>query len=153
MSVEARLEAKGLFLPKPAAPAANYVPFTLVRDMVFVSGQLPVGPGGLAYEGKVGQEVSLDQAVAAARLCALNIIAQLKVACEGDLERVRRIVRLGGFVNCADAFEQQPVVINGASDLMVVAFGEAGRHARAAVGSNALPFNAPVEIDAIALIG
>ncbi|MGD8326742.1 MAG: RidA family protein [Sphingomonadales bacterium] len=152
MSVEARLKDLGLTLPKAAAPAANYVPFVVDGGIVHISGQLPMGPEGLAYQGKVGAEISEEDAVKAAQLCALNIIAQLREACGGDLGRVRRIVRLGGFVNCVDGFGQQPAVINGASDLMVAAFGDIGRHARAAVGTNALPFNAPVEIDAIASI-
>lgn len=152
MSVEARLKDLGLTLPKAAAPAANYTPFVVDGGIVHISGQLPMGPDGLAYQGKVGAEISEEDAVKAAQLCALNIIAQLREACGGDLSRVRRIIRLGGFVNCVDGFGAQPAVINGASDLMVAAFGDVGRHARAAVGTNALPFNAAVEIDAIASI-
>lgn len=153
MSVEARLTDLGLSLPQAAAPAANYVPFVVEGGFVHISGQLPMGPGGLAYQGKVGVDVSEEDAVKAAELCGLNIIAQLKEACGGDLSRVKRIIRLGGFVNCADGFGNQPAIINGASNLMVAAFGDLGRHSRAAVGTNALPFNAPVEIDAIAAIG
>lgn len=149
MSVEERLKEQGLILPQPAAPAANYVPFTVHNGLVYVSGQLPMGPDGLAYKGKVGADVSMDDAVKAAELCALNLIAQVKAACGGDLGRVERVLRLGGFVNCTDDFGQQPAVINGASNLMVTAFGDKGRHARAAVGTIALPFNASVEIDAI----
>lgn len=149
MSVEERLKEQGLILPQPAAPAANYVPFTVHNGLVYVSGQLPMGPDGLAYKGKVGADVSMEDAVKAAELCALNLIAQVKAACGGDLGRVERVLRLGGFVNCTDDFGQQPAVINGASNLMVTAFGDKGRHARAAVGTNALPFNASVEIDAI----
>ena len=105
--------------------------------------------GKLAFEGKVGQEISVEEACAAARLCGLNIISQLKAACDGDLDRVKRIVKLGGFVNAVDSFGSQPQVINAASDLMVEVFGEAGRHSRSAVGTNGLPLNVPVEIDAL----
>lgn len=152
MSVEARLKDLGLTLPEAAAPAANYVPFVVEGGLVHISGQLPMGPDGLAYQGKVGVDVSEEDAAKAAELCGLNIIAQLKAACDGDLSRVKRIIRLGGFVNCADGFGNQPAIINGASNLMVAAFGDLGRHSRAAVGTNALPFNAAVEIDAIAAI-
>jgi len=152
MSVEARLKDLGLILPEAAAPAANYVPFVVEGGLVHISGQLPMGPDGLAYQGKVGVDVSEEDATKAAELCGLNIIAQLKAACGGDLSRVKRIIRLGGFVNCADGFGNQPAIINGASNLMVAAFGDLGRHSRAAVGTNALPFNAAVEIDAIAAI-
>lgn len=152
MRVEDRLADLGLTITDAAAPAANYVPYVLCSGLVHISGQLPMSNGRLAYQGKVGQDVSEEDAVKAAQLCGLNIIAQLKAACDGDLNRVQRIVRLGGFVNCTNGYEKQPAIINGASDLMVAAFGDRGRHARAAVGTNALPFNAPVEIDAIAYI-
>mgnify|MGYP006064699037 FL=1 len=152
MHVEDRLSELGLTLPVAAAPAANYVPYIICQGVVHISGQLPMADGSLTFQGKVGQNISEDNAIKAAQLCGLNIIAQLKAACDGDLGRVQRIILLGGFVNCVDGFEKQPAIINGASDLMVAAFGERGRHARAAVGTNALPFNAPVEIDAIAFI-
>lgn len=149
MSVEARLADLGIDIPTPVAPVANYVPFVRSGDLISVSGQIPMKDGKLAYEGKVNAEVSAGEARDAARLCGLNIIAQLKAACDGDLNRVKRVVKLGGFVNCTDGFGGQPQIINAASDLMVEVFGDAGRHSRSAVGVNALPLNVPVEIDAL----
>jgi enamine deaminase RidA (YjgF/YER057c/UK114 family) len=148
--VEARLNALGLSLPEAAAPVANYVPFTISGNLIFVSGQLPLKNGKLLFTGRVGPDVSVGEAAVAARQCGLNIIAQLKVACGGDLDRISRLVKLGGFVASDGDFTDHPKVINGASDLMVDAFGDAGRHARAAVGCPSLPLNAPVEIDAVA---
>lgn len=149
MSVENKLAALGIDIPTPVAPVANYVPFVVTGNLVSISGQIPMQDGKLAYKGKVGQDVSEEDACAAARLCGLNIIAQLKAACSGDLNRVKRIVKLGGFVNAVDGFGGQPQVINAASDLMVEVFGDAGRHSRSAVGTNGLPLNVPVEIDAL----
>lgn len=148
MSVEQRLQELGLVVPAAAAPAANYVPWVITGSLLVIAGQIPVGPDGIAHRGKLGRELDLEQGIAAARQCGLNLISQMKAAL-GDLERVTRIVRLGGFVNCADGFTDQPKVINGASDLMVAAFGEAGRHARTAVGVNVLPFDVAVEVDAM----
>lgn len=148
MSVEQRLTDLGLSLPTPAAPAANYVPYVISGNLLVIAGQLPLGPEGIAMHGKVGDTITTEQATEAARLCALNLIAQMKAA-TGDLERVVRVVRLGGFVNCVDTYADQPKVVNGASDLMVEVFGEKGKHARTAVGTNSLPFNVPVEIDAM----
>lgn len=153
MAVEQRLKELGIELPVAAAPAANYVPYAISGNLVFVAGQLPLKDGKLLHPGTVGRDVGLADAVQAARQCGLNIIAQLKAAAGGDLDRVRRIVRLGGFVASAEGFHDQPKVVNGASDLMVAVFGDAGRHARAAVGTNVLPLGASVEIDAIAEIG
>ena len=153
MSVEDRLKDLGIALPEAAAPAANYVPFVRFGNLVSISGQLPMGQDGLAYQGKVGADLSEEHAKAAARLCAINILAQAKVACDGDLEQVRRIVKIGGFVNCVDGYGGQPGIINGASDLFVEVFGDKGRHSRFAVGANALPFDAAVEIDALIEIG
>lgn len=147
--IDARLEELGITLPEPAAPAANYVPFVTTGNLVFISGQVPVGPEGLMYQGKVGRDVSAEDAQQAARLCALNIIAQVKAACDGDLDRVARCVKLGGFVNGSPDFDQHPAVINGASDLIGEVFGEKGKHARFAVGAGNLPFNVAVEIDAV----
>lgn len=149
MSVESCLKDAGYTLPEPAAPVANYVPFVQTGSLLSISGQIPIGNDGLVSEGKVGAEVSINEALKAAEACALNIIAQVKQAAGGDLERVKRIVKLGGFVNCVDGFSDQPKVINAASELMVIAFGDKGRHSRSAVGVNALPFNVPVEIDAL----
>lgn len=148
MSVEQRLQELGLTLPAPAAPAANYVPYVISGNLLVIAGQLPLGPDGIAVHGKVGDTVTTEEAAGAARLCALNLIAQMKAAL-GDLDRVVRVVRLGGFVNCTDSYTDQPKVVNGASDLMVEVFGEKGKHARTAVGTNSLPFNVPVEIDAM----
>ncbi|WP_281301748.1 MULTISPECIES: RidA family protein [unclassified Iodidimonas] len=148
MTVDARLIELGITLPAPAKALANYVPFVKSGHLISISGQLPINADGLRT-GKVGADLSTEEAAIAARLCAINIIAQIKAACDGDLERVQRIVKLGGFVNCIDGFEQQPQVVNGASDLMVEVFGDKGRHSRSAVGVNALPLNAPVEIDAL----
>ena len=149
MSVEANLEELGIDIPTPVAPVANYLPYIVTGNLVSVSGQIPMQDGKLAFEGKVGDTVSEEDACAAAKLCGLNIIAQLKAATDGDLNRVKRIVKLGGFVNCIDGFGNQPKVINAASDLMVAVFGDKGRHSRSAVGTNALPLNVPVEIDAL----
>lgn len=149
MSIEARLKELNLTIPTPVAPVANYVPFVRTGNLVSISGQIPMGDGKLAFEGKVGADVSPEQACEAARLCAINIIAQIKNVCDGNLDRLVRIVKLGGFVNCVDGFGGQPAVINAASDLMVDVFGEKGRHSRSAVGTNALPLNVPVEIDAL----
>lgn len=149
MSVEQRLAGAGLDLPPPAAPAANYVPYVVSGNHVYVSGQLPLRGGTLVAMGRVGEHVDVEQAVDAAQACGLNIIAQVKDACGGDLSRVKQVVKLGAFVASAPDFTGQPQVVNGASDLMVLAFGDAGKHARFAVGTNVLPLNASVEIDAV----
>lgn len=147
--IEKRLKELNIVLPPAPAPAANYVPWTLSGKIVFVAGQLPMADGQLRHPGKVGRDVGMDEAKAAARIVALNLIAQVKAAAGGDLDRVARCLKLGAFVQCVDGFADQPQVVNGASDLMVEVFGEAGKHARFAVGVNALPRNAAVEIDAI----
>jgi enamine deaminase RidA (YjgF/YER057c/UK114 family) len=148
--IDARLRELGIEIPDPVAPMANYVGHVRAGDLVFVAGQVPIVAGEIRYVGKLGDGVSLDDGRAAARICAVNILGQLKVACGGDLDRVRRIVKLCGFVNSTPDFTQQPQVINGASDLMVEVFGERGKHARAAVSSNSLPAGSAVEIDAVA---
>lgn len=147
-SPEARLAALGITLPALAAPVANYVPVVQSGNLLFVSGQVPFEDGKVAVTGKVGGTVSEEDGVRAARICAINIIAQVKAAI-GDLSRVKRVVRLGAFVACTPEFSRQPFVANGASDLMVEVFGDAGRHARAAVGTNALPLDSAVEVDAV----
>jgi enamine deaminase RidA (YjgF/YER057c/UK114 family) len=147
--IDRRLEALGIILPAPAAPVASYVPFVVSGALVFISGQLPRMGGGPDMRGKVGQDLSLEEAKKAARLCALNVLAQLKEACASDLDRVRRCVKLGGFVNAVPEFSEHAQVINGASDLIVDVFGERGRHARFAVGAPSLPFDAAVELDAV----
>ena len=148
-SIEARLAELGLRLPPAAAPAANYVPWTISGTTLYVAGQLPFEDGKLAVLGAVGDVVSVERAKHAARHCGLNILAQAKAALDGDLSRVARCLKLGGFVNSAAGFVDHPQVINGASDLMVAVLGEAGRHARFAVGASSLPFDVAVEIDAV----
>ncbi|CAN7759594.1 RidA family protein [Variovorax sp. LjRoot130] len=146
---EARLAQLGIELPKAVAPAANYVPARKSGALIYIAGQVPTAGGKDQYVGKVGQDVSIENAQKAARLCAINILAQLRTALGGSLDGVAGCVRLGGFVNSTPEFGDHPKVINGASDLMVEVFGEAGRHARAAVGCNSLPRNVAVEVDAI----
>lgn len=145
--IEAQLSKLGIVLPTAAAPVANYAPFIKTGNLVFVSGQVSIGPNGL-ITGRAGDTADLEQSIAAAQACAVNLLAQIKAAC-GDLDRVSRVVKLTGFVNCTPDFQDHPKVINGASDLMVAAFGEIGRHARAAVGAPSLPMNALVEVDGV----
>ena len=151
--VEARLSELGIKLPEVAAPVANYVGYVKAGNLVFVSGQVPIKDGKFLFQGKLGAAVSLEDGQSAAKLCAINIIAQLKAACDGDLDRVKRIVKLGGFVNSTPDFTDQPKVVNGASDLMVAVFGDKGKHARAAVSAGSLPMGVAVEVDAVAEIG
>ncbi len=148
-TIEQRLAELKVTLPTPAAPAANYLPFRQIGNTVYISGQLPKKDGQLLYPGTVGQDVTLEQANEAARHCAIQLLAQLKVACNGDLDRVVACVKLGGFVQCSPHFTQHPEVINGASDFLVSVFGDIGRHARFAVGAPSLPRNTSVEIDGI----
>ena len=145
--IEARLKELGVELPQPVAPIANYVPAVRSGAMLHISGQVSLDSSG-GIKGVVGEEVDLETAKRAARLCAINLIAQIKMAC-GELDQVRRIVKLGGFVQAGSGFFEIPAVINGASDLMVEVFGEAGRHARSAVGVYRLPLNFAVEVDAV----
>jgi enamine deaminase RidA (YjgF/YER057c/UK114 family) len=151
-AIEGRLAELGIEVPEAAAPVANYVGWVKSGNLVFVSGQVTLKDGQFLYIGKLGGGMSLEEGQAAARLCGVNIIAQLKAACDGDLDRVKRIVRLGGFVNSTPDFTDQPKVINGCSDLMVEVFGDKGRHARAAVSASSLPLGVAVEVDAIAEI-
>lgn len=146
-SVEQRLAAAGIALPQPVAPIANYVPFVRTGNLVHIAGQVSLDSGG-GITGVVGEDVDLETAVKAARLCGINLIAQMKAA-TGDLDRVRRVVKLGGFVQAGPSFFDIPTVLNGCSDVMVEAFGDAGRHARSAVGVYRLPRNFAVEVDAI----
>jgi len=146
-SVEKKLASLGISLPTPATPIANYVPFVRSGNMLVVSGQLCFGAdGNLVARGQLGGEVSMDDGQKAARACAVNLLAQLRAAL-GDLDKVTRVVRLGGFINSAPGFADGPKVMNGASDLMVEVFGEKGRHARSTVGVAALPANAAVEVE------
>lgn len=148
-TVEARLAELGIELPEAAAPVANYVPAAEAGGLVFVSGQLPFWNGELKGVGKVGRDMDAEAAAGVARYCALNLIAHARAACGGDLDRVARVVRLGVFVNCTDDFASHPQVANGASNLVVDVFGEAGRHARTAVGVPSLPLGAAVEVEAV----
>ena len=148
-TVEQRLTEMGVALPNPAAPAANYIPFITTGNMIFVSGQITVLDGEFLYLGKVGDTLSVDDGYKAARICAINLIAQVKEACFGDLDRVTQVVKLGGFVNCTPDFTDQPKVINGASDLISEAFGDSGKHARFAVGVSSLPMGVAVEVDGV----
>ena len=147
--IAARLTELGIELPKVAAPAGAYVPYTLSGKILFVSGQIPMRDGSLTHKGKVGTDVSVEEGHACARVCALNILAQVAAACGGDLDKVARCLKLGGFVNSTATFTDQPEVVNGCSDLMVEVFGERGRHARAAVSAPSLPRGVAVEIEAI----
>jgi len=146
---ETRLAELGLELPKPAAAAANYVPFVISGNQIFIAGQIPFLNGEKLHIGRVGDTLTIEQGQAAAKACALNILAQAKEAVNGDWSRIVRCVKLGGFVNATPAFDQHPAVINGASEIMVAALGDIGRHARFAVGASNLPFGVAVEIDAI----
>ena len=139
----------GINIPDMPAPLANYVPYKVLDNVVYVSGQGPVLNGDLIYKGKVNEDISIEDGIKAAELCCINIIAALKKSINGDWNRLDSFLKLGGFVNCKDDFYDQPKIINGASDLLVKIFGDQGRHARFAVGSNALPMNISVEIDAI----
>lgn len=148
MSIEDRLAELNITLPEAAAPAANYVPFVTSGNHLYISGQIPMGANGLEYIGKLGDDTSVEDGQAAAQLCAVNILAQAKSAL-GDLEKIKRLVKLVGFVNSTPDFTDQPKIINGASDFMVAALGDKGPHARSAVGVAALPFGVAVEIEAI----
>jgi enamine deaminase RidA (YjgF/YER057c/UK114 family) len=150
--IDDRLAELGITVPVPAKPVANYVGWVRTGNLVFTAGQVTLADGKFLYQGKVGTEISADDAQKAARLCAINIIAQLREACGGDLDRVKRVVKLVGFVNGVPDFTEHPKVINGASDLMVEVFGDKGRHARSAVGAGSLPLNVAVEVEAIAEI-
>ena len=147
--IDARLQELGIELPTPAAPVANYVATVVSGNLIFVSGQVTVEGGEFKHIGKLGAGISVEEGRAAARLCGINIIAQVRQALGGDLDRVTRVVKLGGFVNSTPDFTQQPQVINGVSDLMVEVFGDAGRHARAAVSAGSLPMGVSVEVDAV----
>ena len=145
--IEEKLSAMNLVIPEAATPLGNYVGYTRSGNTVYISGQLPLRDGAVAVTGKVGADVTVEQGYEAGRICAINLIAQLKAACDGDLNKVVKVLRLGGFVNVAPDFIDAPKCINGASDLFVEVFGDLGRHARFAVGVATLPANAAVEVD------
>ncbi|HUK56005.1 MAG TPA: RidA family protein [Nitrospiria bacterium] len=148
MSIETRLKEQGIVLPIPPKPVANYVPAVRTGELLFTSGVLPMKEGKLAYEGKLGRDLTVEQGQDAARLALLNALAVVKQD-QGNLDRVVRVVRLTGHVASAPGFVQQPAVLNGASDLLVAVFGEAGRHTRAALGAAELPLNSPIELELI----
>ncbi len=149
MSVQSRLAELGLELPQPSLPGANYVPFVRTGELLFLTGQLSQWNGERRFVGKVGREFDLEQARQAARLCALNLVAQAKAALDDDLERVTRVVRVAGYVNSLPDFTGQSQVVDGASNLFVDLFGDAGRHTRMAVGVSALPYDVAVEVEAV----
>jgi enamine deaminase RidA (YjgF/YER057c/UK114 family) len=146
--IEARLKTLGVTLPTPPLPVASYVPCTISGNIVFVSGQIPIADGAIKYVGKLGVDVPMEAGQAAAQLCAINVLAQLKSAI-GDLDRVTKCLKLGVFINAAPDYSQHPEVANGASDLIAAVFGDAGKHARAAVGVGSLPRGVAVEVEAI----
>ena len=146
--VDARLQELGINLPTPPAPVASYVPYVIAGKLVHVSGQVSVDASG-GIKGKLGDTIEVEEGQAAARLCALNLLAQVKAACGGDLDKVKRVVKLGGFVNVTADFSPIPQVVNGCSDVMVAVFGDSGRHARSAVGVANLPLDFAVEVDGV----
>ncbi len=148
-NIEKKLQELGIAIPQALTPVANYVPFVKSANQVFISGQLPIENGEVKYVGKLGEGISIEDGKKAARICALNILANLKNACDGDLDKVVRCVKLGIFVNATPEFTDHPAVGNGASDLMVEIFGDKGKHARFAMGAGSLPRGVSVEIDAV----
>jgi enamine deaminase RidA (YjgF/YER057c/UK114 family) len=152
-NIDRRIAQLGIELPNPAPAVGSYVPFVLVGGLLLVAGQLPVWNGTLKHDGRVGAEITLEDGIAAARLCGLNLLAQVRAACGGDLDRVHRVVRLAGFVQAGPGFTEHVKVLNGASDLMVEVFGQAGRHTRVAVGAASLPLGAAVEVEGMFEIG
>ena len=147
--IDKRLAELGIILPEAAKPVANYVPWVRTGNLVFISGQGPIEGGKVLYPGALGKDVSLEDGAKSARLCAINVLAQIKDAVGGDLDKVKRVVKLLGFVNATADFKDHPKVINGCSDLFVNVFGDAGKHARSAVGMGSLPGNISVEIEVI----
>ena len=146
---EENIKNLGLNIPELPKALANYVPFKIVGNTMYISGQAPVRNGEMIYKGKVGSDITIEEGIEAAKLCVINIIAAVKTGLEGDWNKLDSFVKLTGFVNCQDSFTNQPKIINGASDMLVEIFGDQGRHTRVAVGSNALPLGISVEIDAI----
>ena len=147
--IDSRLKELGITLARPPKPVASYVPFTVSGNQVFISGQVPISDGALKYVGKLGVDFSVEVGQAAAQLCAINILSVLREACEGNLDRVVRCLKVNVFVNATPDYDKQPEVANGASDLFADVFGDAGKHARAAVGVGSLPRGVAVEVDAI----
>ena len=147
--IDRKINELGLILPKVASPIANYVPYKICEKMLYVSGQGPIKEGKLIYKGKVGDNLTIEDGIEAAKLCCLNILSIIKHACDDNWDFVKEVVKIGGFVNCTSDFKEQPKVINGASNMLVDILGEKGRHSRFAIGTNSLPLNMAVEIDAI----
>jgi enamine deaminase RidA (YjgF/YER057c/UK114 family) len=145
--IATRLAELGIVLPTPVAPVANYVPYVVTGNLVVISGQIPVRDGKIAYTGKLGDAVPMDIGVQAAQLCFINLLAQLNAACGGDLDRVQQVVRLGGFIAATPEFTSHAQVMNGASDMSVAVFDDAGRHARSTIGVPSLPLDAAVEVE------
>ena len=148
-----RLAELGIELPQAPAPAANYIPFVVTGNLVFVAGQVPVLNGEVKFKGRLGEDMDIDEGYQAARLCGLNLIAQAQAAADGDLDKIKRVVKLGGFVSATPDFTDHPKVVNGASDLMAEVFGEAGKHARFAMGAGSLPLGVAVEVDGVFELG
>ena len=149
MSIQGKLDQMGVTLPSAAAPAANYVPYVQVGDILYVSGQISIDETGELIIGKLGDTMDVEAGAAAAKRCALGLLAQVRAACGGDLDQLVRVIKLTGFVNSTSDFTQQPQVVNGASDFLVEALGEAGRHSRSAVSAASLPLGVAVEIEGI----
>ena len=147
--IDSRLKTLGITLSKPAKPVASYVPFTISGNQVFISGQVPISDGALKYVGKLGVDFSVEVGQAAAQLCAINILSVLRLACDGDLDKVVRCLKVTVYVNATPDYDKQPEVANGASDLFVAVFGDAGRHARTSVGAGSLPRGVAVEVEAV----
>ena len=150
--IDRKINELGLILPKVASPIANYVPYKICEKMLYVSGQGPIKDGKLIYEGKVGDNLTIEDGIEAAKLCCLNILSIIKQACDDKWDSVNEVVKIGGFVNCTSEFKEQPKIINGASNMLVEILGEKGRHSRFAVGTNSLPLNMAVEIEAVVLL-
>ncbi len=146
---EKNIKDLGLIIPEPPSAVANYVPYKIIDNLVYVSGQAPSKNGKIVYSGKVGEKITDEEGVLAAQLCCMNIIAALKKSIDNDWDKLDNFVKLGGFVNCNPDYTNQPIIINGASDLLVKIFGDKGKHTRFAVGSNSLPLGISVEIEAI----
>ena len=149
MSINEKLSELKIVIPDAPAPVGAYVAYKVIKNLVFISGQLPLGPNGKIIKGKLGKDLSIEEGQEAAKLCAINIISQAKKAVDGDLERIKNCVKITGFVNSTENFVDQPKVINAASELLTAVFGDNGKHTRAAVSSNSLPLGIAVEIDAI----
>lgn len=147
--IDARLKELGIELPSPPAPVASYVPYVVSGNLVFISGQVTVAADGLKYIGTIGKDLGEEDGIAAARLCAINVLAQAKAACGGDLDRIKRCVKLTVFVNAVPGFTKHPEIANGASNLIGEVLGDAGKHSRAAVGAGSLPRNVATEVEAI----